>query len=212
MVSMDHLPLRGFLVCLKCGRMLTGSASKGRTGYYHYYHCSSRCGVRHRAEKINTDFIELLVQLKPQKEFHSLFKKILKDVTDIQAGQQIINYESNLRQLELLQKRKASAKTLILAGDLEGEDYREIQAEIKDKTALLEAEIMAHQDALDKEAVKLAKLEPLFLDLANYYKQGRSADKRLIIAKIFSADLRYEASKFNDTNFSTPVRIVYQIS
>lgn len=93
--------------------------------------------MRHRDEKVNTGFIGLLANLKPQKEFRSLFKKILKDVTDIQNVQQDINYESNLRQLELLEKRKASAKTLILTGDLEGEDYREIQAEIKDKIGIL---------------------------------------------------------------------------
>src|ERR1022692_23148 len=35
----DDLPLRGFLICPKCGRLLTGSASKGAYYYYHYYHC-----------------------------------------------------------------------------------------------------------------------------------------------------------------------------
>ncbi len=32
------LPLRGFLVCPKCGRNLSGSASKGRNNRYYYYH------------------------------------------------------------------------------------------------------------------------------------------------------------------------------
>src|SRR5690606_30114532 len=46
-VAMDNLPLRGFLKCPKCDRMLTGSASKGKMGnYYYYYHCTSACGVR----------------------------------------------------------------------------------------------------------------------------------------------------------------------
>lgn len=36
MMSDDELPLRGFLYCPKCNRMLTGSASKGRHAYYYY--------------------------------------------------------------------------------------------------------------------------------------------------------------------------------
>ena len=32
-VSNDHLPLRGFVVCPKCNRMLTGSASRGKYNY-----------------------------------------------------------------------------------------------------------------------------------------------------------------------------------
>ncbi len=34
-MEVDELwPLRGFLLCPKCGKMLTGSASKGRSRYY----------------------------------------------------------------------------------------------------------------------------------------------------------------------------------
>ena len=36
-------PLRGFVRCESCGRGLTGSWSKGRSGYYAYYHCRARC-------------------------------------------------------------------------------------------------------------------------------------------------------------------------
>ncbi|WP_316848609.1 zinc ribbon domain-containing protein [Pedobacter psychrodurus] len=45
--SPDALPLRGFLICPKCGYMLSGSASKGYSKHYHYYHCFSKCGVRY---------------------------------------------------------------------------------------------------------------------------------------------------------------------
>ncbi|MEO7978051.1 zinc ribbon domain-containing protein [Flavobacterium sp.] len=41
-----HLPLRGYLLCPECGKLLTGSPSKGRNQYYRYYHCASSCGVR----------------------------------------------------------------------------------------------------------------------------------------------------------------------
>jgi site-specific DNA recombinase len=34
----DSLPLRGYIICQMCGKVLTGSASKGRNRYYPYYH------------------------------------------------------------------------------------------------------------------------------------------------------------------------------
>lgn len=34
----ECLPLKGIMKCDKCDRKLTGSASKGRSGYYYYYH------------------------------------------------------------------------------------------------------------------------------------------------------------------------------
>ncbi len=54
----EALPLRGYLICPKCGKMLTGSASKGcKQKYYHYYHCSSSCGVRYNASKANEEIV-----------------------------------------------------------------------------------------------------------------------------------------------------------
>ncbi|MGV8092263.1 MAG: recombinase zinc beta ribbon domain-containing protein [Mangrovibacterium sp.] len=44
------------MVCPECGRNLTGSASKGRTSRYYYYHCVSSCGFRQKAELANDIF------------------------------------------------------------------------------------------------------------------------------------------------------------
>ncbi|GEJ43562.1 recombinase family protein [Chryseobacterium sp. ON_d1] len=73
-VSIDNLPLRGFLKCHKCGKMLTGSASKGKMGvYYNYYHCSSSCGVRFKAEITNDIFIKQLKYLIPKEGMIDIF-------------------------------------------------------------------------------------------------------------------------------------------
>lgn len=59
-LSPDMLPLRGFIRCSKCSRTLCGSASKGRKGYYYYYHCSSACGCRYKAKEVNKVFEDQL--------------------------------------------------------------------------------------------------------------------------------------------------------
>jgi len=43
LTSPDRLPLRGFLQCSNCTRLLTGSASKGRRVHHYYYHCHYPC-------------------------------------------------------------------------------------------------------------------------------------------------------------------------
>ncbi|SEA58350.1 recombinase family protein [Pedobacter hartonius] len=50
-VSHNLLPLRGFLLCPECQKVLTGSPSKGRYAYYYYYHCQKQCKVRFKAGK-----------------------------------------------------------------------------------------------------------------------------------------------------------------
>ena len=69
------LPLRGFLVCPACGRMLTGSASKGRNQYYYYYHCNASCGTRFKAENANSLFIKELRKYVPNPGMNALYIK-----------------------------------------------------------------------------------------------------------------------------------------
>ncbi|MBN4046981.1 recombinase family protein, partial [bacterium AH-315-P13] len=57
----EQLPLRGFLECAKCGRAITGSASRGGSGIRHfYYHCQPKCKERFRADDANAVFEDLL--------------------------------------------------------------------------------------------------------------------------------------------------------
>ncbi|MEJ7831036.1 MAG: recombinase family protein, partial [Segetibacter sp.] len=74
-----RMPLRGFLICPKCGRMLTGSASKGHTKNYYYYHCISNCGCRFKTENANDLFVHELRKYVPEPGMNELFVMILKE-------------------------------------------------------------------------------------------------------------------------------------
>lgn len=64
--SDEMLPLRDFLGCPECTRLLTGSASKGRNQHYYYYHCTGSCGVRFKAELVNNEFVRYLKKFVPR--------------------------------------------------------------------------------------------------------------------------------------------------
>lgn len=49
----EEFPLRGHLICPRCGSKLTGSSSKGNGGKYYYYHCNPKCGERFKAPEAN---------------------------------------------------------------------------------------------------------------------------------------------------------------
>ena len=75
-LSDENLPLRGFLVCPDCGGVITGSASRGRSQRYYYYHCKSPCGVRHRADLANDIFLNGLKELEMKEPIKEYVKKI----------------------------------------------------------------------------------------------------------------------------------------
>src|SRR5690606_29670981 len=78
-LSDSNLPLRGFLLCSECGRILTGSASTGRKRRYYYYHCVSSCGFRQRADIANDIFENAMQNFKLNKTATGIAKKLLLD-------------------------------------------------------------------------------------------------------------------------------------
>ena len=73
-------PPRRFVLCSECKTPLTGSWSTGRSARYAYDHCW-RCGVvKVRREYLESRFVELLEQLRPQPEYLRLLDAIVLDV------------------------------------------------------------------------------------------------------------------------------------
>lgn len=61
----EMFPLRRFMTCAVCGRAISGSLSRGRTGVqYPFYHCAQGC-TRLPKAKLEQQFIDLLDQLRP---------------------------------------------------------------------------------------------------------------------------------------------------
>jgi hypothetical protein len=73
----EILQLRGYLICPNCGKLLTGSASKGRSSYYYYYHCLASCGVRFKAEDTNSLFLRELSKFVPKPGMLEAYKRVI---------------------------------------------------------------------------------------------------------------------------------------
>jgi site-specific DNA recombinase len=71
-----EFPLRAFVRCHACGRVLTGSWSKGHGGRYAYYHCrGGKCrAVNIKKAKLEGLFVKELERLQPTPGFMRLVK------------------------------------------------------------------------------------------------------------------------------------------
>ncbi|MCY7297395.1 recombinase family protein [Alteromonas sp. a30] len=88
-------PLRGFITCSGCGETLTSAKSKGRSQYYDYYLCyrkgCSQYGKSAKAEKVESEFNDMLIKLKPSSDLFELAKKNFS----IHWGKRRNNHQSN---------------------------------------------------------------------------------------------------------------------
>jgi hypothetical protein len=78
-VTAEPFPLRGFLICPDCCKLLTASISKGRNKYYSYYHCSAECKLSINADTVNTIFADHLKEYIPMPEIKPLYAAVIAE-------------------------------------------------------------------------------------------------------------------------------------
>ena len=208
----ENLPLRGFLICPNCGRMLTGSASKGRTQHYHYYHCSSDCGIRYKAPEVNAKMVEEIrkyVQPLPRLQ---LFKEIIVSVYKAKTHARHNEVQQLKIQLEEANKRISKARELLLCGDIEADDYRTIKAESEERINRLEAKLTASvtdtnniEPLWDKAISNISQLDVL-------YEKGTVIQKRKIIGSMFPEKLTFDGFQHRTTRINEALTLMLLIN
>ena len=77
-INNPGFPLRGFILCGKCGVPLTGSISRGRSKKYPYYWCrTKKCKNNTRKEKMELMFMKYVGSLRPTIKHMRLFREII---------------------------------------------------------------------------------------------------------------------------------------
>ena len=139
--TLDEFPVRGYLVCPDCGKLLTGSKSKGRNRYYAYYHCIGGCTHRVNAEKVNAAIVEDLIEFLPKIQNVSFYeetisKEYLGGTLEIQSEKKEI-----LAKIKDYEDRLSHTRDLLATRQIEAEDYREMKSAYCSKISALEAKL-----------------------------------------------------------------------
>ncbi|MEB0262831.1 MULTISPECIES: recombinase family protein [unclassified Mucilaginibacter] len=193
--SPEMLPLRGFIRHSKCSRILCGSASKGRNGYYYYYHCSSACGCRYKAEEVNKVFDEVIEEFTIGENYAELFTEVIADTYKSQNTPQLISRSELLKDINDLNSRLAKARELLLKGDIDGADYKTIKSENEYKINVLEAKL-AEAAAVNSKA---ENIEPILrkgiiklTQLDTIYSKSTTSEKRELIGSMYPQKFTFE--------------------
>lgn len=183
----DMIPLRGFLICPKCGKTLSGSASSGRHSKYYYYHCTAACGCRFAAQNINSRFEEEIQKYTPHPGIVDLYRHIVSiNYINKNKGKrddlQLLN-----NQLAAANKELATARHLLVTESIDPSDYRSVKTGLDDKIARLEAQISQLSQNLNNAEVKqlLEKASTTVSNLHRLYHDGDVFFKRQLVSAIY---------------------------
>ena len=198
----DHFPLRGILICPRCGNTLTASRSKGRKKHYSYYHCNSKCGFRHNSEEVNDKFIDELREYEILPEYRNVLKVLLlknykKYCANVDEEKKYL-----VDEIEAHNKKLSKARDLFLTEKLDEDDYAAVKTECKTKIDELEETLRGLTKAGKDHDIpgKLALALEGISNIAHRYREAAVEDKRKIAGSIY-----YNKLEFDGRNFRTPI-------
>lgn len=212
MTTDDSLPLRGYLLCPKCGKQLTGSASKGRHSYYYYYHCTSICGTRYKAEEANNGFVDDLKRFIPKPGVAELYRMVIQDIYRQESGSQSSGRKALLLQIEAENAKLSKARKLLLDDSIDSGDYKTIKTECEKKLLILEGKLTAFskpkydiEGCVDKALNTLSRLNITYLE-------ADTATKRHIIGSIYPEKLCFDGSGYRTARVNEAAELIYLIN
>jgi site-specific DNA recombinase len=213
--SPEMLPLRGFIKCSKCSRVLCGSASKGRNGYYYYYHCSSACGCRYKAEEVNSTFNEIVQQYTIQANYAELFTEVITNTYKNQNSTQVTSRYDLLKEINDLNSRVSKARELLINGDIDGADYKTVKTENEHKINILEARL-SEAAAINTKA---ENIEPIIrkaitklTQLNLIYSKSEVSEKRQLIGSMYPQKFTFEELQHRTAKTSELYTCIYLIN
>jgi site-specific DNA recombinase len=210
-VANESLPLRGFLICPKCGKLLTGSASKGKTKYYTYYHCFGGCTHRFRADMVNNILGKELKKFIPRREVTELFRMVILNTYNEKT--KIVTQEKKqaLSQIKEFEGRLSKARELVLSDQIEPSDYREMKSDYEEKISRLEAKISSISNNVENIEPLLNKGLENLLMLDKIYENGTSEEQRRVISSMYPEKLTFDGFLLRTPRMNEAIQLIYSM-
>ena len=211
-ISNAALPLRGFLTCPKCGKLLTGSASKGRNRYYTYYHCFDGCSFRINAADVNEQFEQELKKYVPTNEMLELFEIVLHETWQEQNQNNSEDRKQLQKQIKDIEEKLSYIRELLTSKQIDPSDYREMKSEYSIKLEKLQTKLNASSGERSNICELMKKGINTVAKLDNLYKHAEIDVKRQLIGSMFPEKMHFENNSLRTGRVNEFVQYIYMLN
>ncbi len=192
----DQYPMRGHLICPRCGKHLTGSSALGNGGKYFYYHCTKGCKARYKNDVAHNAFEIWLSDISIKSEMASLYLSVMEDVFKTNQGdknEEIKRLQSEIdKNLEMMDK---SAKKFV-NDDLDKFDYKRIKENLSRENTELKTKIAELKSTETGFQEYYRYGFSLLSNLKHYYSSANLENKQKMLGLIFPEKLVFSNNTF----------------
>jgi site-specific DNA recombinase len=205
----DELPLRGLLVCSKCGNHVTGSASRSRNGERHFYYFCMCCKKeRFRAEVANKEMETLLSALQINEGVENLYRKLIETGLRGNPNQQGQEKSVIQRELNKLNERKSELQETFLDGHLSAQDYTELKNKLEGKIAEIKVQLSNFEEAKDSFQDQLNEKLLILTNLLQWYRNKGIKEKKQLLGSIFPEKLKFEQNQIRTEKINPVMALI----
>jgi len=200
-----QLPLRGYLKCRQCGKLLTGSASRGGSGIRHYYyHCQPKCKERFKAEEANEMLERLFKEFVIKEDVKVLYKEILEETFSGERKNRELRLRNIKGELEKQSKRLESIEDKFIDDVIDLSMYKSMKNKIQKVINELQHET-SQLKSMDKNLEEYLKRGISFMHgIDKFYAQASASVKKQIVGSIFPEKLVFSKNNYR-TDFLDPL-------
>lgn len=208
--TQDEFPLRGFLICPRCGRLLTASKSKGRNRYYSYYHCSHGCPHRVNTEKLEHAFQMELRKYIPRKEIFDVYRNIVIETYYDLTKEVQLSKKQLSTQIKTFENKLVHTRDLLADGKIEASDYHEIKAQYSSSLDQLNEKLNEVNSKIPEIDALLAEEVKVQLELDKLIPGRNDEDIRSIVSVIYPEKLIFHGHTIGTTKINDAIKYAYQ--
>jgi len=211
----DEFPLRGFMLCPKCGKALTGSGSLGCRQRYYYYHCQLKCKQRFRIEVTHRLFENELRQFVPRVGIPEIFRMVVEDTFSDESAY-IKNERKDISNLIFKQQERISrSREFLLSGTVSEQEYNEIRTDATYQISRYEADLKAIEERLNHDFdIKniVSNLLSNMENVVNLYINADTGGKRHIVSSLFSGKWVFDGETHRTIELNRAASLIYQLN
>ncbi|HET7116762.1 MAG TPA: recombinase family protein [Hanamia sp.] len=191
----DAYPMRGFLICPRCGRTLTASSAVGNGGKYYYYHCTKGCKERHKSDDTHHAFEVWLNDISIRPEIASLYLAIVEDVFKTNEGDREADIKKLKDQADKNLEMMDKAARKLVNDELDKAGYNRLKENLFKENAELRYKISELKAAESGYQEYCRYGFSLLSNLGQYYKASNIENQQKMLGLIFPEKLVF----FNHT-------------
>ena len=211
----EDFELRGLVNCSECGKKLTGSPSRSKTGALHpYYKCQTKgCsyyGKSIKASDIHIGFKSIVRQVKAKQQLIELSANILQDVWKEELNNLKQTHVNELKEKEKIEGQLGDLTLLVskTGNEIVRKQYEKQIAKLGSKLEELEN---INAEKYDYQIPYRTSVEEVLNVLQNPYSVWQNYNvyqKQRFYNFIFSENLVYDKSTgYRTPNYSLPIKV-----